>query len=157
MTLLGGTFGGSKIIDPVALARYLRDPRTGPLFRLLVEDGEIVKRGAQRRVGVWQPDPGDPFAARREARRRGGTLRDSIVKRIVLIDALPACLVGSEDPIALLHHEGTSPHAIIARRKPLLVFWSAKHAKVVRTRSVFHPGTKPNRFLVNALDDLRGR
>lgn len=156
MTSRKGTFGEYVTIDPVKLSAYLRDPDKGPIARKLIEAGEIVKLGAQRRVGVHKPDPGDPFASRRL--RRPGTLRDSIVKRLAQgPDGMPMVLVGSDDPIALLHHEGTAAHAIAARRAPYLVFWSRKQQRVVRALAVVHPGTRPNRYLVDALEDLRGR
>lgn len=152
--MAGGGLGEFSVrvqMDPVALAAFIRSP-SGPVFRDLVTKGELVKQEARRRVGVYKPDPRDPFAARRIARRAPGTLRDSIVKRVARQpDGLPVILVGSDDPIALLHHEGTSAHTIVARRAPRLVFWSRKHQHVVRVRRVRHPGTAPNRYLTDAL------
>ena len=147
-------FGSRIQMDPAELAKFCRDP-SGPVFRHLVNQGELVKLEAQRRVGVYKPDPADPFAARRLARRPAGTLRDSIVKRVARgPDGMPVVLVGSDDKIALIHHEGTSAHPIIARRKPRLVFWSSKLQRVVRVKVVRHPGTAPNRFLTDALQVL---
>jgi hypothetical protein len=59
--------------------------------------------------------------------------------------------VVAEDEIALWHHEGTRPHTIRARRKPLLVFFWPKAGRVVSFKQVNHPGTKPNRFLTKPL------
>ncbi len=148
-----GTFGSYVVVDPVKLADYMRSPE-GPVFRMLIEDGEIVKDEAKRLVGVYDP-PDSYSAANRE--RRPGTLRDSIVKRIVTENGLPAVLVGSDDPIALWHHEGTQPHVIVPVNKPMLVFYWKKVGGVVRALRVSHPGTQPNRFLTNALNALRGR
>lgn len=145
-----GTFGSYVTIDPVKLAEYVRGPN-GPVFRMLIEDGEAVKNEAKRLVGVHQPTPGE----RRD--RRPGTLRDSIVKRIVTEGGAPAVLVGSDDPIALWHHEGTQPHVIVPVNKPMLVFYWKKAGGVVRALRVNHPGTKPNRYLVRALEVLRNR
>lgn len=142
------TFRDRIVIDPAALADYVRGPN-GPVFRALSQAGDVVKRRAQARVGVWKPVPGDPFAARRAARRAGGTLRDSIVKRVTIRDGVPVFIVGSEDPIALIHHEGTPPHPIVARRRPRLVFFANGH--VQRRLSVRHPGTRPNRYLTDSL------
>lgn len=150
---LRGTFGNRVTIEPVKLAEFLRSPN-GPVVRRLIEDGEAVKREAQRLVGVYEP-PDAYSAAHRK--RRPGTLRDSIVKRVVTEGGQPAVLVGSEDPIALIHHEGTVAHTITASRAPMLVFYWRKVGHVVSFHSVNHPGTKPNRFLVNALGVLRGR
>lgn len=148
-----GTFGTYVTIDPSKLAEFMRGPN-GPVMRDMLERGELVKREAQRLVGVY--DPPDAYSAANR-QRRPGTLRDSIVKRIADVEGTPAVIVGSDDPIALLHHEGTQPHVIAARRKPFLVFYWPKAGRVVRFRSVNHPGTQPNRFLTNALAVLRGR
>ncbi len=156
---LGGSFGSAVVVDPQRLAAFLRSS-DGPLYRMLIRAGDEVKAGAQRRVGVWKPASGEPdwSVQRRTSMRRAGTLRDSIVKRVVEngIDGI-AVIVGSEDPIALWHHEGTQPHVITPRAAPQLVFWSGKAGRVIRTSRVQHPGTRPNRYLVEALADLRGK
>lgn len=146
-------FQSRVTIDPQKLAGFLRGPQSGVL-RHELEVGAAVKRIAQRKVGVYRPEPGDPFAARRISRRRPGTLRDSIVVRVADRGAgLPSVMVGSDDPIALLHHDGTPPHVIRARRKPMLVFYS--HGAIRVVKSVRHPGTKPNRYLTDALREVR--
>lgn len=137
-------------IDPVKLAEYMRSP-SGPVLRRMMEDGELVKQEARRLVGVHVPTPGE------QRKRRPGTLRDSIVKRVVDMGGAPAVIVGSADPIALWHHEGTQPHVIEARAKPFLVFWSTRFGRLFRAKRVNHPGTRRNPFLVNALRVLRGR
>lgn len=136
-------------IDPAAVAQLLRDPN-GPMARKLLEDGEIVKMGARRRVGVYQPRPGPTRA------RRPGTLRDSIIKRLAIEGTL-VVYVGSYDPIALMHHEGTVPHDIVPRRATWLVFYSLRVGRVVYAKRVHHPGTRPNRYLTDSLADLGGR
>lgn len=128
---------------PQALAALLRGPN-GPVYRMLIVRAEKVKVEAQRLVGVYSGDT-------RFRRRKPGTLRDSIVKRPVLLDGEPAFYVTALDPIALIHHEGTEPHVIRAVRAPKLVFYWPKAGKVVAFTQVQHPGTKPNRFLVDAL------
>lgn len=138
-------------VDPTQLADFMRSPQ-GPVFRTLIEDGEAVKQESRRLVGVYQPPPAGP---RRQ--RRPGTLRDSIVKRVVTVDGLPAVEVGSDDPIALIHHEGTQPHPIVPVRAPMLVFFSERAGRVVTALRVNHPGTRPNRFLLDALRVLRNR
>lgn len=154
---LKGTFGEYVVIDPRKLADWAR---TDPVIRYFIEQGEKVKQEAQRLVGVY--DPPDDYS-RAHRKRRPGTLRDSIVKRIVDIDGYPAVIVGSEDPIALYHHEGTKPHRIVATKAPgrHLVFFWRKVGHVVSfgppPHGVNHPGTKPNRFLVNALRVIGGR
>lgn len=141
------------VIDPRKLADFMRSP-AGPVVRMLIEKGEVVKRGARRRVGVYKP----PDAYSRAHRvRRPGTLRDEIVKRVVEIQGLPAVVVGVfNDPVAWWHHEGTPPHAITPVRAPRLVFFWKGAGHVVSLRRVQHPGTEPNPFLEDALADLRG-
>lgn len=154
-----GTFGSYVTIDPLKLAEFIRSPE-GPVFRRLIEDGEAVKDEAKRLVGVYDPPDGYSAANRLGPNRQPrppGTLRDSIVKRVVEQDGAPAVLVGSEDPIALIHHEGTQPHTITPVRAPMLVFYWKKAGGVVRAFRVNHPGTQPNRFLLNALNVLRNR
>lgn len=129
---------------PGQISALLNGPQ-GPVYRRLIEDAERVKVEAQRLVGVHQPVPGE----RRS--RRPGTLRDSIVKRPAMEGDTITFVVGSDDPIALLHHEGTQPHVIAARRKPRLVFFWPKVGRVVSFKRVNHPGTKPNRYLTDAL------
>lgn len=165
-------FTGGLVLDGAKLAELLRGPN-GPAVRYLLEAGEIVKAGARRRVGVYSPP--DAYAAQHRG-RRPGTLRDSIVKRVVATGPAGAAVeVGSNDPIALIHHEGTTAHTIRPRQvpltkagtprkrvrpgdvKPFLSFYWSAVGHVVRVRQVRHPGTRPNRYLVDALGDLRGR
>lgn len=144
--------GVTIVIDPQKLAEVMRSP-SGPVMRELLVAAEEVKQVAQGKVGVYQLPPGGPARA-----RRPGTLRDSIVKRVGAGSALTAQVeVGSSDPVALWHHEGTVPHVIQARRAPRLVFWWGKVGKVVAFPKVNHPGTRPNRFLTDALAEVWGR
>src|SRR5690606_34775503 len=119
---------------------------SGPVVRQLSKRGEAVKEAARRKVGVSKPDPIRPG-------KPTGRLRASIVKRMSTINGEPAVLVGvfsgPAQRYALYHHERTVPHVSRAVRKPMLVLWA--NGKVVRTKQVNHPGTRPNRFLVDAL------
>lgn len=144
--------GVTIIVDPAQVNQIMRSPQ-GPVVRRLIEDGELVKREAKRLVGVYVPPPAGPRRA-----RRPGTLRDSIVKRLVRkANGDVAVQVGSDDPIALWHHEGTRPHTIVPKKAPFLVFYSRRAGGVVYAKRVNHPGTQPNRYLVNALRVLRSR
>jgi hypothetical protein len=58
-------------------------------------------------------------------------------------------LVGSRLSYALAHHEGTRPHRITGRRGGMLRFTA--RGRVVYTRSVMHPGTRPNKYLADNL------
>lgn len=134
------------VMDPAKLAELLRGPN-GPVMRRLIEDGEAVKDEARRLVRVHKPVPGE------RRKRRPGSVRDSINKRIV---GPGVVMVQASDPISLIEHEGTEPHTIPAR--PLLVFWSGKAGKVIYTqKDVHHPGTTGSKFLLRALDVLRSR
>lgn len=145
-----GPNGSTVVVDPRKLADYMRSPN-GPLARRMIEDGKLVQREAKRLVGYSKPDPlGRPYP-------KANHLRDTIVTRLIERDGVPVVMIGSEDPIALLHHEGTVPHPIYARRAPFLVFWWERQNRLVVTRSVNHPGTRPNRYLTNALRVLRSR
>jgi hypothetical protein len=142
------TFRNRVRVDPAQVARLMRDGQGG-MFRFMSIIGDRIKVNAQRRVGVYKPDPADPI----RRRRRPGTLRDSIVKRVTIVRGTLVVLVGSDDEIALIHHEGTPPHTITARRRPMLAFYSARAGRVIRVRSVRHPGTQPNRYLTDAMND----
>lgn len=137
------TFSGKVILDPVAVAKYLRGPQ-GPVLRRFLEDAQEIKRLARIQVGVHEPTPGE------RRKRAPGTLRDSLVVRIVA-GVRPTVIVGSDDPIAKLHHEGTDPHIIRARRAPMLVFFWKKVGRVVAFKQVRHPGTRPNHYLTDPL------
>lgn len=143
--------GVSVKLDPQAVAFVLRGPQ-GPVVRSLFKEAEYVKKDAKRRVGVGTVPPAGPRRT-----RRPGTLRDSIVKRIANRGGEISVEVGSDDEIALWHHEGTRPHQITPRRAPRLVFYWAKVGSVVSFPRVSHPGTQPNRFLTDAVRALRGR
>lgn len=132
--------------DSAALAATLRGP-DGPVLKDLIRRGERVKDRAKQLVGVHQPVPGE------RRTRRPGTLRDSIVKRVMSDSQGFYVAVIATDEIALWHHEGTRPHVI--NGNPFLVFYWPKVGKVVYLRRVNHPGTRPNRFLVDALDAIR--
>lgn len=154
MAVTQSFMSGSVVFDNKALAELLRGP-TGPVARMQIQNGNTVKRGAQRRVGVSKPAP---FAlGRRFHVRRPGTLRDSIVSRLVQEGGELVVYVGSYDPIALLHHQGTVPHLISPRRPGgKLAFWWPKKNRITVLPRVHHPGTRPNRYLTEALNDLRG-
>ena len=57
--------------------------------------------------------------------------------------------IGSEVNYALMHHNGTRPHIIRPDTAQILKFTSG--SRVVHTREVNHPGTKPNRYLSDQL------
>lgn len=141
-------------VDSAAVTRVARETMTPELEAL---GAEIVQR-ARQQVGVWSPAEGEPgwSVSRRVAARRPGTLRDSIHAEVVQTGdpGSPVVLrVGSDDDVAWVHHEGSDPHRIVPRRAPRLVFWHAKAGTTVASRAVSHPGTRPNPYLREAMDD----
>lgn len=134
-------------IDSRALADLLRGPQ-GPVARQIIEVAERVRQGAKQQVGYdTDPDrdPGVPH------------LRDTIVKRFVTDGNGFTVIVGSNAPHALLHHEGTRPHVIRPRTARVLRFRPKGGTAFVFAREVHHPGTRPNRYLVDAMNAEKGR
>lgn len=68
----------------------------------------------------------------------------------------PEATVISATDHAVFVHEGTEPHTIKPRLAPKLVFFFAKAARLVRRDEVFHPGTKAQPFLLDALKKVFG-
>lgn len=140
--------GEVRVILSPAAVRELLQGSSGPVVRDLFVRGERVKRRAIQLAPVGKPDP---FG--RTRKNAPGNLRNHIVKRLVQGASGPEMQVGVEHvPYALFVHEGARPHRITARNAPQLVFFWPKVQKVIYTKSVAHPGNRPNRFLVRALD-----
>jgi hypothetical protein len=57
--------------------------------------------------------------------------------------------IGSKLSYAYLHHEGSRPHVIVPKKAEFLRFSSG--SRVVYSRAVLHPGTRPNRYLSDQL------
>lgn len=57
--------------------------------------------------------------------------------------------VGSYLPYALMHHQGTKPRVIVPQKRRVLRFF-VKGLAVFRP-VVLHPGTRPNRYLVDSM------
>jgi hypothetical protein len=142
--------------DNRALAA-LEASNTSRVVRTLVRRGTRVADAARRQIRFGHVGVGGQAA-------RGGrlNLRDTIHVRLqhagpyqglnqVTREGQPVVVVGSEDPIARLHHEGTRPHVIVPRRARFLVFYSPRAGHVIYSKRVMHPGTKPNRFLTDNL------
>lgn len=126
-------------VDPVKLAAMFRS-QDGPVMRHVGIVATSVQGEAKRRVGYnAEKPPGE---------QGGAHLRDTIVKRFVQEGTRPVWRVGSEHPIAALHHDGTRPHEIVPRRARLLRW--AKAGVVYFATRVQHPGTRPNPYLEDA-------
>lgn len=123
------------VADGAQIAALLRSEQ-GHVMRGLAVRAQRVQERARQLVGV-----------------RTGTLKSSIVKRFAQDPAGPSIQIGVFSGPALayarFHHEGTAPHPI--EGNPLLVFFWPKVGRVVFFRHVNHPGTKPNRYLTDAL------
>jgi hypothetical protein len=123
--------------------------KDGPVGRDLSDRATRVQLAAKAQVGVARPLlPGDNPAHRPIP----GRLKQDITKNWLDTgnpDDL-AISVGSSLPYALMHHEGTRPHAILPRNKSVLR-WVGADGRVHFARAVSHPGTKPNRYLTDNL------
>lgn len=135
------------------LADFLRSP-SGPVGRHMISLGERVRDLAKQKVGYDSRKPaGRPDASGGPNQAEGGRhLRDTIVMRVLQDGDGVAVMVGSDHPIALLHHEGTRPHEIRPRRAKLLAF--EVDGQVVFATVVHHPGTAPNRYLTESLHEV---
>ena len=63
--------------------------------------------------------------------------------------------VGSDDKIALIHHNGTRPHHIVPINGKALRF--NYRGRIVYRTHVYHPGTKPNRYLSDPMTKVISR
>lgn len=94
--------------------------------------GRVLENLAKRQVGV-----------------KTAKLQRSIHSDIAVTGYGFKVSVGSDNPIALLHHNGTKPHTIFPKTGKTLRF--NHHGKIVYAKVVRHPGTKPNRYLTDNL------
>lgn len=132
------------VIRGEALAAYLRSP-TGDVGRMMISLAERVQALGKAQVG---------YDTRKPSGAEGGRhLRDTIVKRVIEMPAGIVVLVGSADPIALLHHEGTKAHEIRPKREGGVLRFEIGN-EVVFATVVHHPGTKPNRYLTDPLETV---
>lgn len=147
---MAGLFGSYVVMDPIKLAEVLKGPN-GPVVRHVLERATRVTGYAREEAPRSAAGPAFPGRRGSKAKRQPGTLQRSIVKRVISEGGEVVVLVGTDDPVGLFVHEGTVPHVIRPRFARRLVFFWGKVGRVVRFKSVRHPGTKPNRFLLRAL------
>jgi len=88
-------------------------------------------------------------AAKRQVGKSTRALEESIRTTHLRAANYQEWTIGSDNRIALLHHEGTRPHQIFARGSNDMRF--SQSGRMIYTRHVFHPGTKPNRYLSDNL------
>lgn len=84
----------------------------------------------------------------RYKRQSGQLERDGIVTRVE--DNVATIALNPRVPYGVYVHEGTKPHIILPKQKRVLR-WSDGN-KFIFSKSVVHPGTKPDQFLYNAAD-----
>lgn len=124
------TFTNVKIYEP-ELDHYLNAP-DGEVGKYLAARGRAMVIAAKRQVGV---DTGE--------------LRESIHMIHERVGRTQQLWIGSTVGHALEHHEGTRPHVITPNTQPMLRFSSG--GRVIYTRRVLHPGTRPNHYLSDQL------
>lgn len=134
--------GMTLILDNKAIDEMLRGPN-GPVVRYMMMKADRLQTAAKEQCHVGK------------GQSERGHLRDSIVKRITSSEgtgSMPVILVGSDHPIALIHHEGTRPHMIYPRSANVLAWEDAGAVGGMRFAAfVHHPGTQPNRYLTDNL------
>lgn len=114
---------------------YLNNTR-GPVGRYMFERGLRIMLAAKSQVGV-----------------KTGALKASIYMTQYRVPMGQNVKIGSPLNYALMHHEGTKPHVITPNRAEVLRFPS--RGRIVYTRVVRHPGTKPNKYLADNLYLIR--
>lgn len=119
------------VADKAGMEWVLRDPE-GTTGQYMNKLGSRVARLAKAQVGVDT-----------------GALKRSINYRVVRRYGGLTAVIGSDNRIALLHHNGARPHTIVPRKAQTLRFYS--RGRIVYTQLVRHPGTKPNRYLTDNL------
>lgn len=117
--------------NKVGQAELLHSP-SGPVGRHLLKMGNKLQRLAKRSVG-----------------KKTHALERSISVQLTMASTGLMVRVGSDNRIALIHHEGTRPHVILPRYARALRFTS--HGHVVYAARVNHPGTRANRYLSDHL------
>jgi hypothetical protein len=126
------------------------------LDRVDINDAEIAKlmRAENGDVAKHIRQLGHETAvlAAAKAGKRTGRLRRSIKMRRDPAGSILgyAVLVGSDVSYSWVHHDGARRHIIRARGNGMLAFRGRRG--MVFTRQVVHPGTRPNKYLMDALE-----
>lgn len=120
---------------PGPLDKLLNSP-SGDVGRYLAKVGEKIEAAAKRQVGVDT-----------------GALRASIHTRHTRHARGQQLKIGSELKHAYVHHEGTKPHMIYQDPTKMMRF--VRKGQITYAHSVFHPGTKANRYLSDNLKLVR--
>ena len=129
-------FSNMRIVFRRPQLDYYLNNTKGPVGRYMFERGLRIMMAAKGQVGV-----------------KTGALKASINMTQYRVPMGQNVKIGSPLSYALLHHEGTKPHIITPDRAEVLRFSS--RGRVVYTRIVRHPGTKPNKYLADNLYLIR--
>jgi hypothetical protein len=114
---------------------HLLYDRSGPVQLFVANTGRKIEGNARRRVGVKSGETKASIGSRlTPGRPKGYNLE-----------------VFATSKVALMHHDGTRAHIIRPRNAKVLRFTVG--GAVVFAQEVHHPGTKPNRFLLDAMKD----
>ncbi len=117
-------------------------PDRSAIQRLLHgRDGMVAREMYKRALKVQA-------GAVRQAHKRTGRLARSIHTE-QFFRPLTGAYVGTNVRYALMHHEGTKRHPIVAKPGRMLTFTS--NGKRIYARKVLHPGAAPNRYLTDQL------
>lgn len=127
----GMTFSSTLLVNNRQLDLMLNGVR-GDVYNHLIRRGRAIIFAAKAQVGVDT-----------------GTLRKSLHLRHSRFSNGQSIWIGSNEPHALIHHEGTRPHWIKPDKAPVMRFSAG--GRMVYSRAVRHPGTRPNRYLSDNL------
>lgn len=119
------------VFDEGAMSRLTKSP-SGMVGQWMDRKGSRLVGYAKAQVGV---DTGD--------------LRRSISHRTTGRAYGILTTVSAKDRKAMMHHEGTRAHRIEPRRQKTLRF--SVGGRTVYAKQIWHPGTKPNRYLTDNL------
>ena len=123
----------THVLFPKGIAEVTRSPN-GPVVKDLYKRAKRVERAAKKDVGV-----------------RSGALRASISTYDYVSRPWPTFRVGSKLRYALVHHEGSKPHVIKARRPGKRLKFTVSSGATIYRRAVRHPGSKGRKYLSHNL------
>ncbi len=83
------------------------------------------------------------------APKKTGAMAASI--KVEFSDPMTVKVTGNA--VAGYQEYGTKPHVILPKNKPYLVF-KTKDGRIIRTKKVNHPGTKPQPFIRPAVNEV---
>lgn len=127
-------------------------PQMAQFQTLLKKSPEIVKKELKKGVKdsaliIWAKSA-------QEAPRKTGKLKMSIKPFFKRLTQLEARIAPTVD-YAIYVHEGTRAHEIRPKNAKVLAFKIG--GRMVFTKKVNHPGTKPNRFMKRGLEKSRAK